>query len=81
MNRWNANHYIAVALLAGFLVMIAGLAGAAERFKAKLEVCKPGEPCEVRHLYTVKTTCETDLPSVANLLPSGSLIACRDLKR
>ncbi len=50
MSHWTANHYIAVVLLAGLLVMFAGLAGAAERspFVAALVVCEPSRAGRAR---------------------------------
>lgn len=81
MSRWNANHYLALALLAGFAAMWVGLAFAAEPFVMKLEACEPGKPCMVRHLYTDKTTCPVDVVLDVPLVPSGTRLNCKELKK
>lgn len=81
MRRWNANHYVAVACLIGLGLMFCGIAGAAEPFKAELVRCDPGQPCEVRHLYTERTACELDLPSAGYVAPAGSRLLCRPVTR
>ena len=45
---------------------------------ALLEICPSDQPCTVKHRYELKSVCELDRASEANLLPPETKIECID---